>query len=326
MIRILIIDDSLVFREALARGLSHEPSFEIVPTAASPLDALEKIKHYQPHLIVCDIEMPQMNGIDFLTQHSKRLNIPTIMLSSRDDLKTVALRAGAAAFLSKPKIAQQDGVKQFIIELMRIIIQVSQNTQVGSNKQPTSKQAKVIAIGASTGGTEAITAVLQQFPAHMPPIVIAQHIPEQFSSLFAKRLNELLPFTVKEASRVEPLRPNHIYIAPGNEHMAIKLIQGKLMVQCSSGEKISGHRPSVDVLFGSVAKAVKDRAIGIILTGMGKDGAEGLLRMRQEGCYTIGQDEKTSVVYGMPKVAYDIGAVCKQLPLQRIAHEVLLHL
>jgi len=321
LIRILLIDDSLVFREALARGLSHEPRFEVLPTASSPVDALAKIKHYQPDIIVCDIEMPGMNGIDFLTQYSKKLAIPTIILSSRDDLKLTALRAGAAAFLSKPKVNQHNTVKQFIVSLMQTIVQVCQHKISGL---PTKKQIKVIAIGASTGGTESITAMLQQLPAQMPPIVITQHIPEQFSTMFANRLNELIPLTVKEASRVEPLLANHVYVAPGNQHMSIKWFNGELTVNCRVGEKISGHRPSVDVLFNSVAEVVKDEAIGVLLTGMGRDGALGLLKMKQAGSYTIGQDEKTSIVYGMPKAAYDIGAVCKQLPLNQIAHEILI--
>ena len=324
-IRILLIDDSLVFREALARGLSHEPRFKVLPTASSPFDAIEKIKHDEPDIIICDIEMPGMNGIDFLARFSKRLACPIITLSSRDDLKKMALQSGAAAFLSKPKISQP--VKPFIVELMHTIVKV--NSLVSIQKTSPSlhqKTIKVVAIGASTGGTDSITTLLQHLPVNMPPIVIAQHIPEHFSSMFAKRLNDILPLTVKEAGGLEPLLPNHVYIAPGDKHMSIKTVQQTLMVQCRDGVKISGHRPSVDVLFKSVADTVKDQAIGIILTGMGKDGALGLLHMRKTGCYTIGQDEKTSVVYGMPKAAFDIGAVTKQLPLERIAHDILLHL
>lgn len=328
LIRILIIDDSIVFREALARGLSHEPSFDILPTASSAAHALDIINQYQPHIIVSDIEMPGMNGLDFLQQYSKRLNTPTIVLSSRDDLKGITLKSGASAFLSKPKVTQQDGVKHFILELMKTIVHVYHLNQVPSPTSPDASkhQVKVIAIGASTGGTEAITELLLKLPRNMPPIVIAQHIPEQFSLMFAKRLNDMVGLTVKEASRLEPLLPNHVYIAPGNAHMFVKKIQDKLMIQCRDGEKINGHRPSVDILFQSVTQAVNNKAIGVILTGMGKDGAYGLLQMRQIGCYTIGQDEQTSVVYGMPKVAYDIGAVEKQLPLHRIAHEILVHI
>lgn len=328
LIRILIIDDSIVFREALARGLSHEPTFKILPTASSAVHALEIINQYKPHIIVSDIEMPGTNGIDFLQQYSKRLNIPTIMLSSRDDLKATTLKAGAAAFLSKPRVAHQENVKQFILELMKTIahVHMPKILPLTTGTEQSKSNIKLIAIGASTGGTEAIMEVLMKFPNNMPPIVIAQHIPEQFSLMFAKRLNDNIGLTVKEASRLEPLLPNHVYIAPGNEHMYVKHIQGKLMIQCKHGDKINGHRPSVDILFQSVTEAVKEHAIGVILTGMGKDGALGLLKMRQAGCYTIGQDEQTSVVYGMPKVALDIGAVTKQLPLHRIAHEILVHI
>lgn len=331
-ISLLIIDDSLVFREALAKGLSHEPLITVLPTASNIYDALQKIKQHHPQVIVCDIEMPGMNGIEFIRTYIHELDIPIISLSSLHELRDVALRAGATAFLAKPKTASNEAVKQFIKELLMLIIQTGKmkekSTTSGhpSNLNVFGLKSKIIAIGASTGGTEAIHKVLMKLPSNCPPILITQHIPHDFSRMFAERLNESAPMTVKEAQHGDKLRPGLALIAPGNKHMRLKLWNDQYIVDCRPGEKVNGHTPSVDVLFDSVATLAGEHAVGILLTGMGRDGATGLLHMRQAGAKTFVQDEESSVVYGMPKAAYDLGAADKQITLEKIAQEIILAL
>ncbi|MCR8659670.1 chemotaxis-specific protein-glutamate methyltransferase CheB [Paenibacillus endoradicis] len=330
-IRLLIVDDSIVFREALARGLSHEPLIHILPTASDPYDAIAKIQQYKPNVIVSDIEMPGMNGIEFIKNHVRPMNIPTITLSALHDLKDLSLRAGASAFLAKPKSITNSEVAKFIKELLILVINLGRVQYPGGNlhnqdSAPRDMKGRLIVIGASTGGTEAIHHVLSNLPSNCPPILIVQHIPHGFSRMFAERLNDASPMQVKEAVHGDRLRPGLALVAPGDKHMRLKKHQQHFFVDCRLGEKVNGHTPSVDVLFHSVAETMGAHAIGILLTGMGRDGAEGLLQMRLAGAQTLAQDEESSIVYGMPKAAVDIGAVEKQVSLSRVAQEILLAL
>ncbi len=331
-IRVLVVDDSAVFRELLTRGISTDHSIEIVATAVDAYDARDKILKYRPDVMTCDIQMPRMDGIEFIKQLLPQYSLPVIIISTISDAVFDAMNAGAVDFITKPTAYSPEDVEKFVNELV-YKIKISSNATVIINNTVTSNTIEVekadihtdriIAIGASTGGTEAISQIITALPVNVPGILIVQHIPPVFSRMFAERLDGSSPLEVKEAQNGDYLAPGKVIIAPGNQHMRIKRIAGKYKIECFEGAKVNGHCPSVDVLFESVAKAAGDNAIGIILTGMGYDGAKGLLEMRKKGARTIGQDEKTSVVYGMPKVAYNIGAVEKQLPLERINASLL---
>lgn len=374
-IKILIVDDSLLFREVVARGLkSRLPVGTQVEKAGDPFAARDKILSFDPDVMVLDVEMPNMNGIEFLRRLIVQYNLPTVVSSSRPVYKSLAMEAGAFSFLEKPsttlgsgsyldglaaevKLAKEygdlsaDQVRQRKIESQMDMAQVEElvrqadacnkpkvdyailgygeeNPPVG----PTSKQIPVvevkgktsakidlIAIGASTGGTEALAKVLKELVPPLPPIVIVQHIPPMFSKLFADRLHNECHISVKEAQNGDKLEPNWAYVAPGDKHMKVKNFGGNMQLDVNHGPKVNGHCPSVDVLFDSVADQIGNNALGVILTGMGADGANGLLKMRQQGAATIGQDEASCVVYGMPRAAYEKGAVERQLPLSGIA-------
>lgn len=328
-IRVLIVDDSLVFREVILRGLSSDLAIEVVATAVDPYDARDKILKYKPDIMTCDVEMPRMNGIEFIRRLLPQYVLPIVVVSSVSEAVFDAMKAGAVDFVTKPNVSSVRNVEGFIHELIKKIKIASQAKVLGTetmrdDKMVSGKAAeandkgRIIAIGASTGGTEAIYRVLKALPTDMPGIVIVQHIPPMFSRMFAERLNQTTPLAVKEAQNGDKLEPGRVLIAPGDRHMRVKKIGDYYKVECFEGDKINGHCPSVDVLFESVAKEAGNRSIGVILTGMGYDGAKGLLAMRRRGARTIGQDERTSVVYGMPKVAYEIGAVEKQAGLSEI--------
>lgn len=325
-IRVLILDDSLVFREVLARGISSDIEIEVVAKAVDPFDARDKILEFHPDVMTCDVEMPKMNGIEFLRRLLPQYSLPVIVVSAISDAVFDAMNAGAVDFVTKPNVQSPQSVEVFIKDLVAKIKIASNakvlNTSAFIHKQPTALKTtnmqKVIAIGASTGGTEAIFSVLKNLPCRMPGILIVQHIPPQFSRMFAERLNNQTHFAVKEAANGDYIEAGKIYVAPGDQHMSIKKIGERYKIEVYNGNKVNGHCPSVDVLFESVAKECKDNAIGVILTGMGYDGAKGLLSMRRKGARTIGQNEASSVVYGMPKVAYEVGAVEKQVPLDKI--------
>jgi len=327
-IRVLVIEDSLVFREVLARGIATDPGIEVVATAVDPFDARDKILEYQPDVMTCDIEMPKMNGIDFIRRLLPQYPIPIIVVSSVSNAVFDAMSVGAVDFLSKPDLQSIYALESFIKALIAKIkeaagAKVKQVSSIGRETLPTNvrfEQHNMIAIGASTGGTESIYNILKQLPNNVPGIVIVQHIPPLFSRMFAERLNNQTHFNVKEAKTGDLLEPGKVLIAPGDQHMSVIKIGNQYKIEVFYGEKINGHCPSVDVLFESVAKAGGANAIGIILTGMGYDGARGLLSMRRKGARTIGQDEASSVVYGMPKVAFEVGAVEKQVPLELVAH------
>jgi len=328
-IKVLVVDDSLVFREIVVRGLAHDSQIEVVATAVDPYDARDKILAYRPDVMTCDIEMPKMNGIEFIRRLLPQYPLPVIVISTTSGAVFDALNAGAVEFISKPDLSSHRHIQRFLVDLAEKI-KIAANSKIkvaGTSRrvvQPqnrpgtSSYRRQVIAIGSSTGGTEALHYLLSHLPADLPAILIAQHIPPVFSRLFAERLDAQTAFTVKEAESGDVLEAGKVFVAPGDRHLRLKRQAGRYLAELVDSEKVNGHRPSVDVLFESVAEAAGDKAVGIILTGMGADGARGLLSMRRKGARTIGQDEQSSVVYGMPKVAYEIGAVEKQAPLSEI--------
>lgn len=325
-IRVVIVDDSLLFREVLARGISSDPQIEVVAKAANAFDAKEKILKLRPDVVTCDVEMPKMNGIEFIKQLLPQHTLPVIVVSSISSAVFDAMDAGAVDFVTKPDIQSPNGVEFFILDLIAKI-KIAAHAKVRKPELITRKRAglsdtidteKIIAIGASTGGTEAIFSILKQLPQQMPGMLIVQHIPPMFSRMFAERLNNQTPFLVKEVQGDEYIEPGKVLVAPGDKHMVVKKIGTRYKVQVYAGEKVNGHCPSVDVLFESVARECRSNAVGLILTGMGSDGARGMLSMRRSGARTIGQDEMSCVVYGMPKVAFEIGSVERQAPLDSI--------
>lgn len=466
-IKVLIVDDSMFFREILARGLMNKlPAGSRIEKAGEPFEARDKILSFDPDVMVLDVEMPQMNGIEFLRRLIVQYALPTVVLSSRPAYKTLAMEAGAFTFLEKPsttlgsssfvskvaaeiklareygqRMAQNDQVEQipqtrteqmaryaakdnppkpvayeivdgkatpvysnsrpsmndnraasftsrtsgagtsvgtgagtkqpslhssFISRFQEARYQSSQQSSLNEIKSAndviannmssivrTMKQmseenrrfrvpykeppppsegqlktavptrpVKLIAIGASTGGTEALSTVLKALAPPLPPIVIVQHIPPMFSRLFAERLNNECAISVKEAEDGDPLRDNWAYVAPGDKQMMVKVMGDMMTLDVNHGPKVNGHCPSVDVLFNSVAERVGNKAMGAILTGMGEDGARGLLKMRDNGSVTLGQDEASCVVYGMPRAAYEKGAVVQQVPLSDMARMI----
>ncbi len=325
-IKVLIVDDSLLFREVLSRSISADPLLEVVASATDPYDARDKIIRYSPDVMTCDVEMPKMNGIEFIRQLLPQYPLPVVVVSSVSYAVFDAMNAGAIDFVTKPTKKDASSIEKFIDELISKI-KVAANAKVTAADKPEAANIashyrlddkSIIAMGASTGGTEALYNILTSLPAQMPGIVIVQHIPPLFSRMFAERLNDNTRLNVKEADNGDWVEPGKVLIAPGDQHMSIKKIGNKYKVNVYKGEKVSGHCPSVDVMFDSVATAAGKNAIGVILTGMGSDGAKGLLNMRQMGAKTIGQNESSSVVYGMPRVAFEIGAVEKVAPLQKI--------
>lgn len=325
-IRVLIVDDSLISREIISMGISSSPNIEVVAKAGDPFEAANQILKFKPDVMTCDIEMPKMNGIEFIRKLLPQYSIPVIVVSSINEAVFDAINAGAVDFVSKPDAQSPSSVENFIKELIKKIKIAAVAHVIDKNKLKTNSlygrdsinTDVIIAIGASTGGTEAIYNLLSVLSPNMPGIVITQHIPPGFSTMFASRLNNQTRLNVKEAESGDIIEKGKVLIAPGSKHMVIKKKLGKYYTQVFEGERVNGHCPSVDVLFESVAKEAKDKAIGIILTGMGYDGAKGLLAMKRKGAKTIGQDEKSSVIYGMPKVAYDIGAVERQAALSNI--------
>lgn len=327
-IRVLVVDDSLVSREMVIRGISADPRIEVAGVAVDPFEARDKILAVRPDVITCDIEMPKMNGIEFVRRLLPQYFVPVIMVSAISNAVFEAMEAGAVDFVVKPDVRSPKGVEIFLGDLVQKIKTAA--TVRKMLPKPINPSAKVpsiiapqdtgsiIAIGASTGGTEAIYSILSALPPTVPGIVIVQHIPPVFSKMFADRLNNQTALEVKEAESGDYVETGKVLVAPGDRHMRVKKIGKRFQVECVQGDKVNGHCPSVDVLFESVAKEAGNAAIGIILTGMGYDGAKGLLAMRRKGSRTVGQDQASSIVYGMPKVAYDIGAVEIQTALGNI--------
>lgn len=332
-IRVLIVDDSALFRGVVSKGISADPDIVVVGTAVDPFDARDKIVELDPDVMICDVVMPKMDGIEFIRRLLPQYPLRVVVVSSVSETVLDAMNAGAVDFVAKPDMNSGRTSALFLSELIEKV-KIAYNAQIPKPKavteparhtaQPTATATKrIIAMGASTGGTEALFNVLSGLPANLPGIVIVQHIPPVFSQMFAERMNKALKLRVKEAQTGDYVENGLVLIAPGDKHMTVKKLGDRFRIELNAGEKVSGHCPSVDVLFNSVAGACGSDAVGVIMTGMGSDGAKGLLAMRQKGARTIGQDEASSIVYGMPKVAYDIGAVERQVSLENIAQAII---
>lgn len=343
-IKVLIIDDSALIRKMLTKIIGSQPDMQVVGAAGDPLAAREMIRNLGPDVLTLDVEMPKMDGLDFLERLMRLRPIPVIMISTLTQQGSeVALRAlelGAVDFISKPQLDIVAGLQDYALEITGKIraastarIQKRLAAPIGPKQKteaPLSKLSnrmalteKLIVIGASTGGTEAIKEVLLRMPPDCPAILITQHMPQAFTKLFAARLDSLCRIRVKEAEHGERAIPGHAYIAPGNRHLLVCKSGANYIVTLSDEPPVHHHRPSVEVLFRSIAQHVGVNAIGIMLTGMGKDGAAAMLDMKHAGAWNIAQDEATCVVFGMPKEAIAAGGVHEELPLDAIADRVL---
>jgi len=354
-IRVLIVDDSASVRQALAMVLTEEGDIEIMAAAADPFMAAKKLQEDVPDVITLDVEMPKMDGITFLRKLMSQHPIPVVMCSSLTEAGSEtlmqAMEAGAVDVILKPKIAAADFLAESGAQIRQTVRAAAQarlgamrKRSVGTGSSSAGPQAKltadavlppptgramakttemVVCVGASTGGTEALRELLVALPANTPGIVIVQHMPEKFTAAFAKRLNGLCEVEVKEAENGDPVLRGHVLIAPGDKHMLLERQGARYVVSVRDGPLVSRHRPSVDVLFRSAARSAGGNAMGVIMTGMGDDGARGMLEMHQAGAFNIAQDEATSVVYGMPKEAVAKGGVDRIVPLEQIAREIL---
>ncbi|MCI8791237.1 MAG: chemotaxis response regulator protein-glutamate methylesterase [Eubacterium sp.] len=328
--KVLVVDDSIVFREMLVQNLSKDPAIQIVATAGDAFAARDAILAHHPDVMTLDIELPRMNGIEFLRKLMPQYPQRTVVISSLSDKVFDALNAGAVDFVAKPAVSNRAQLEDFVKNDLLVKVKIAAAAQIGNVRKTAMVQEQshlsvnksnlIVAIGASTGGTEAILSVVKEFGTDIPGIVAVQHMPPGFTKMYAKRLNDNCRIQVKEAETGDRVMPGRMLIAPGGDrHMRLVKVSGEYRVDIKPGPKVNGHCPSVDVLFDSVAKTAGADAVGIILTGMGGDGAKGLLAMRRAGARTIGQDESTCIVYGMPKVAYDLGAVERQDKLSDIA-------
>lgn len=329
-IRVLIVEDSIVFRELLVQNLSKDPAIEVVATAKDPFEARDAILAHKPDVMTLDVELPRMNGIEFLRKLMPQYPLPVVVISSLSDKVFDAMHAGAVDFVAKPAVSSRAQLEDFIRNELLVKIKIASTAKISNIKRTVMAQEQqqlsgnksnlIVAIGASTGGTEATFDVVKDYGTDIPGIVCVQHMPPGFTQMYAKRLNDQCRIQVKEAETGDRVLPGHMLVAPGGDsHMKLVKVNGSYQVEIKPGPRVNGHCPSVDVLFESVAKVAGSDALGIILTGMGGDGAKGLLAMRKAGARTIGQDESTCVVYGMPKVAYDLGAVEYQEKLTDIA-------
>jgi two-component system chemotaxis response regulator CheB len=332
LVRALVVDDSPTMRRLVSDCLARDPDIAVIATAANAQEARAAIKELNPDVMTLDVEMPGMDGLSFLEKVMTLRPMPVVMVSTLtekgSDAAIAALAIGAVDCVVKPSVANQNSFDELAAKVKmaarskpghRVPVRIAPMVQ----SAPFQAADKVVAIGSSTGGVEALISVLSQLPANCAPTVITQHMPGSFTRSLASRLDRICAATVTEASHGAPLRPGHIYLAPGGEtHLEISG-RGGLGCVLRRGELVNGHRPSVDVLFHSVARTAAGSAVGVILTGMGRDGAEGLAAMRRAGARTIGQNEATSVVYGMPKAAYEIGAVDAQMPLERIGAGII---
>ncbi len=346
-IRVLVIDDSALIRSVMRELINREEDMECVGTAPDPLVAREMIKSLNPDVLTLDVEMPRMDGLDFLERLMRLRPTPVVMVSTLtergSDITFRALALGAVDFVSKPKMDIARGMEEYALEItdkiraaasarvrktvaapaVDVQERLSADAILPSVAGRYSSTEKLIIIGASTGGTEAIKDVLTRLPADVPGILVTQHMPEAFTKSFADRLDSLCKISVKEAEHNERILPGHAYIAPGHSHLLLRRSGANYVTELNAGPPVNRHRPSVDVLFRSAANVAGANAMGIILTGMGKDGAQGLLEMRQAGSYTVAQDEASCVVFGMPREAIAVGAACEVLPLQNIARHAL---
>lgn len=335
--RVLIVDDSALMRNLLSTLLSADPDIEVVGTAGDPYIARDRIKELNPDVVTLDVEMPHMDGVTFLRKIMTLRPMPVIMVSSLTqagaETTLEALAIGAVDFVAKPTSHMADGMANLAEEL-RAKVKAAAYTRVGAQRasppvhapkreRPVRHGDKIIVIGASTGGVEALKIVLMGLSVMCPPILITQHMPPRFTAAFAERLNKECPMTVSEAVHNEIIEPNHAYIAPGSHHLELARANGRYLCSLNDGPPVSGHRPSVDTLFRSAARVAGRAVVAAILTGMGKDGAEGMLQLREAGAITLGQNEASSLVYGMPKAAFERGGVMRQYPLSHMSDAIL---
>ena len=330
-VKVLVVDDSATMRHIVSERLKADGEIEVIGTARSAAEARQAIKELNPDVMTLDVEMPDMDGLAFLEKLMRLRPMPVVMVSTLtargSETAIAALALGAIDCVVKPTPANQNSFDELALKVKHAASArcTSKNLAVAAAKPAGtySPSGRIVAIGSSTGGVEALIPILTGFPANFPPTVITQHMPAHFTESFANRLNRLCAPDVSEAKNGTPLKTGHVYLAPGGDfHLEVHGREQLVSVLCK-GDTVSGHRPSVDVLFNSVAKSAGANSVGVILTGMGRDGAAGLLAMRQAGARTIGQDQSTSVVYGMPKAAFEAGAVGKQLQLDKITAEIL---
>jgi two-component system, chemotaxis family, protein-glutamate methylesterase/glutaminase len=336
-VRVLIVDDSALIRQLLTTLLEADPAIEVVGTAADPHIARERIKALNPDVITLDVEMPHMDGVTFLRKLMTLRPTPVIMISTLTqrgaDITLEALEIGAVDFIAKPTEGLAEAMAELATEIQEKV-KAAASSRVGVRRaapavsvarphRPRRLSDKIVFVGASTGGVEALKTLLLGLPADCPPVLITQHMPPRFTAGFAQRLDRECPMKVTEAVDDEAIEPGHAYIAPGSHHLEITRQGSRNVCRLSQGATVSGHRPSVDVLFRSAARVVGKSAVGAILTGMGRDGAEGLLELRRAGAITLGQDEGSSLIYGMPRVAFERGAVMRQYSLEHMAEAIL---
>jgi two-component system chemotaxis response regulator CheB len=331
-IKVLCVDDSALIRDLLTEIINSQPDMQVVAVASDPIMARDLIKRYNPDVLTLDVEMPRMDGLDFLERLMRLRPMPVLMVSSLtqsgSEVTLRALELGALDFVAKPSIGIRRGMIDYTEEIAEKIRAASHSRPRQAPrrrdpaptrlKAPMISSEKLLIIGASTGGTEAIRQVLEPLPASSPGILITQHMPGGFTRSFADRLDRLSQVSVKEAEEGERVLPGHAYIAPGDQHLKLARSGANYVVKLDDGPPVNRHRPSVDVLFHSAAEYAGRNAVGVILTGMGKDGAAGLLEMRNAGAPTIAQDEASCVVFGMPREAIALGGACEIMALDEI--------
>ncbi|NDK98346.1 protein-glutamate methylesterase/protein-glutamine glutaminase [Photorhabdus bodei] len=336
-ITVLCVDDSALMRQIMREIINSHPDMEVVACAPDPLVARDLIKKHNPQVLTLDVEMPRMDGIDFLEKLMRLRPMPVVMISSLtakgSEITLRALELGAVDFVTKPQLGIREGMlaySELIAEKIRTAAQAKLSvpiiTPVSSaplSFKPLLSSEKLIAVGASTGGTEAIKNLLLPLPVTSPALLITQHMPPGFTRSFAERLNKLSQITVKEAENGERILPGHAYIAPGDRHMELCRNGADYQVLISDAPAVNRHRPSVDVLFRSIAKFAGKNAVGVLLTGMGSDGAAGLLEMKRAGAYTLAQDEASCVVFGMPRAAIQMGAVDEVMDILKMSKSML---
>lgn len=335
-IKVLVVDDSSIARQVITSSLETDPGIEVVGSAPDPYVARNKIISLKPDVLTLDVEMPRMDGVSFLQKLMKHHPMPVVMVSSLTqkgaETTMAALEAGAVEIVAKP-VKEKHNFSEMTLELVdkvksaarARIKPITNSTQIKAARPLTAMIAttnKIVAIGASTGGTEALKDVLSKMPAKSPGILVVQHMPETFTTAFAGRLNEISDVNVKEAKNGDSLIPGVCLLAPGNKHMLLKRSGSRYFVDVKNGPLVCRHRPSVEVMFNSVAKIAGKNAVGVIMTGMGSDGANGMLNMKEAGAATIAQDERSCVVFGMPKEAIKLGCVDKIVPLNKIPETV----
>jgi len=329
-IRVLVVDDSATMRGLITATLRADPQIDVVGQAADPEEARAAIKTLTPDVITLDIEMPKMDGLAFLEKIMRLRPMPVVMVSTMTQAGAKAnlraLEIGAFDCVGKPSALNRNGFDM----LAEKVKEAARSRRLPGSPPQTrgfdgasfTSNGKIVAIGASTGGVEALLTILQKFPANCPPTLISQHMPPSFTHSFAARLNKSCAAEVSEAVDGAKLMQGQIYLAPGDAHLELSGMS-QPYIRLNSGERVNGHRPSADVMFNALRRRAGAHSVGVILTGLGRDGAEGLLALRQAGAETIGQDEASCVVYGMPKAAFELGAVARQLPLERIAEGIL---